>query len=71
MKTYEQIQREAAQLLGVMPNTVRKCWIAEVKRSLGLTRGPAPNTGKGVGAPPCPSKHKIAITRIINGFRVR
>ena len=52
--TYKQIQMIVAEKLGVQPGSVKTCWIAEVKRSLGLTRGSAPNAGEGRGAPPCP-----------------
>ncbi len=65
VKTYRQIQRQAAAILNVRPSTVRRCWIAEVKRALGLTRGPAPNTGQGRGAPPCPKKYKVGIRRVL------
>ena len=60
MPTYKQIQVSVRQSVGV---TVKTCWIAEVKREMGLTRGPAPNRGQGEGAPPCPQHYKDAIRR--------
>jgi hypothetical protein len=49
--TYPEIQHKAARILGVRPSSVKTCWIAEAKRVRGLTRGLAPNTGQGRGAP--------------------
>jgi hypothetical protein len=48
--TYDQIIAEVRR--GVQVS--HTCWVAEVKRAYGLTRGPAPNRGRGNGAPPCP-----------------
>jgi hypothetical protein len=61
--TYADIQRKAAALLGVRPTSVKTCWIAEIKRQRGETRGPAPNRGRGRGAPPCPLEYGEAIRR--------
>jgi hypothetical protein len=66
MKTYKEIQREAARILRVRPSSVKTCWIAETKRELGTTRGPAPNTGQGQGAPSCPPKYKEVIRHILS-----
>ena len=46
------------------------CHIAEVKRELGLTRGPAPNRGMGKGAPPCPPWARQAILACLCAERV-
>lgn len=64
--TYKDVQREAAKVLSVRPNSVKTCWIAEVKRELGITRGAARNSGQGKGAPPCPPKYKEVIRRILS-----
>ncbi len=63
--TYKQIQQRAAQFLGVRPSSVKTCWIAEVKRESGETRGTAPNSGIGKGAPPCPPSYRTAIERAL------
>ncbi|MCY4060315.1 MAG: hypothetical protein OXG44_20230 [Gammaproteobacteria bacterium] len=44
---------------------VRSCWIAEVKRETGLTRGHAWNRGRGRGAPICPPWAREAIRRFL------
>ena len=64
--TYKDIQRSTARMIGVRPSSVKTCWIAEVKRELGLTRGAAPNAAQGQGAPPCPPKYKDAIRRALS-----
>ena len=66
MKTYTEIQHLVARILGVRPSSVKTCWVAEVKRELGLTRGSAPNTGRGQRAPACPPKYKEAIWRVLS-----
>jgi len=63
--TYAEIQAAAAQILRVKPGSVRTCWIAEVKREMGLTQGPAPNTGQGERSPLCPPKYKKAIRGVL------
>ena len=60
--TYKQIQASVRLSNGI---SVKTCWIAEVKREMGLTRGPAPNRGQGTGAPPCPKDYRVAIKRCI------
>ena len=60
--TYKEIQECVRRQTG---RTVRTCWIAEVKRELGMTRGPAPNRGQGTGAPPCPTRFKDAIRHCV------
>ena len=62
LPTYKQIQTSVRSNIGI---SVKTCWIAEVKREMGLTRGPAPNRGQGAGAPPCPPHYKEAIRRCI------
>ena len=47
------------------PSSIKTCWIAEVKREKGLTRGHAHNYGKGIGASPCPEHIKIVLKDII------
>ena len=64
--TYAEIQRYVSQELNVQPDSVKTCWIAEVKRELGLTKGTAPNAGQGRGAPPCPPRYRDAIKRCIH-----
>ena len=64
--TYAQIQQYASRHLGVAPSSVKTCWIAEVKRSRGLTRSPAPNRGKGRGAQPCPLRYWKAIQDVLD-----
>jgi hypothetical protein len=66
MKTYKEVQREAARIFRVCPSSVKTCWIAEIRRELGTTRGPAPNTGQGQGASPCPPKYKEALKHILS-----
>lgn len=63
--TYAEIQKRAADLLGVRPASVKTCWIAAVRRERGKTRGPAPNRGQGLGAPPCPASFREAIRRVL------
>ena len=64
--TYREIRECAAQALGVQPGSVKTCRIAEVKRKHGLTKGPAPNSGQGRGAPPCPPRYRAAIMRCLS-----
>ena len=64
--TYQQIQQHVSRQLDVAPSSVKTCWIAEVKRELGLTRHRAPNAGQGRGAPPCPPRYRDAIRRFIS-----
>ena len=64
--TYRDVQQCAARELGVKPASVKTCWIAEVKREHGLTKGPAPNGGQGRGAPPCPPRYRNAIMRCLS-----
>ena len=58
MPTYKQIAECVRRRTG---RTVKTCWIAEVKRELGLTARSAWNRGLGAGAPPCPPRYKDAI----------
>ena len=62
MLTYRQITECVRSKTG---RTVKTCWIAEVKREMGLTTRRAWNSGLGVGAPGCPSDLKQAIGRCI------
>ena len=66
---YKQIQNRVARELGVQPSSVKTCWIAEVKRELGLTQRRASNAGQGQGAPPCPPRYRRAIERCIEEVR--
>ncbi len=66
MVTYKKVQRLVAGKLGVSPSSVKTCWIAEIKRQLDATRGPAHNRGKGIGAPPCPEKYKVPIREALS-----
>ena len=58
MLTYRQIVECVRSRTG---RTVRTCWIAEVKRELGLTKRVAWNRGQGRRASPCPEHYKEAI----------
>ena len=62
MPTYAQIVDCVRLKTG---RTVKTCWIAEVKREMGLTSRKAWNTGMGDGAPPCPLRYKDAIRACI------
>ena len=64
--TYMQIQQHVSQELDVAPNSVKTCWIAEVKRELGLTVNRAHNSGQGQGAPPCPPRYRETIRRFVS-----
>ena len=64
--TYSQIQEHVSQQLGVAFGSVKTCWIAEVKRELGLTGRSAHNAGQGRGAPPCPPRYRDAIRWFIS-----
>ena len=63
--TYEEIQQRASLELEVTKSSVKTCWIAEIKREFGLTRGPAPNRGKGRGAPPCPPRYRTVLRSVL------
>ena len=63
--TYKQLQFCVSHALGVRPASVKTCWIAEVKRSLGLAGKRAPNAGQGNGAPPCPPRYRVAIKHCV------
>ena len=60
MPTYREIIECVRRRTG---RTVKTCWIAEVKRELGLTTRVAWNRGQGRGAPPCPAVYKEEIRR--------
>ena len=60
--TYAEIMEEVIKTTG---KWVKTCWIAEVKEHHGLTRGHAPNRGKGKGAAPCPQWARIAIEQVL------
>jgi len=47
------------------PNSIKTCWIAEVKRSLGFPMRRAWNSGRGQGAPPCPAHIRPVIERVL------
>ena len=66
MPTYQQIAECVRYRTG---RTVRTCWIAEVKRELGLTTQVAWNRGQGRGTPPCPHLYKEAIRHCLASFR--
>ena len=61
--TYKEIQEWGKRDLGVI---IQTCWIAEVKREMGLTKGAAPNRGLGDYAKPCPPKYKSAIREYLS-----
>ena len=62
VSTYRQVIECVKQKTG---RTVKTCWVAEVKRELGLTTRVAPNRGQGAGAPPCPPRYKEAIRQCL------
>ena len=64
MATYVQIMECVRRKTG---RTVKTCWIAEVKREMGLTSRKAWNAGMGYGAPPCPPHYKDVIRACIKG----
>jgi len=64
--TYDDIAERVRQRYGY--NISHTCWIAEVKRQHGLTRGPAWNTGKGKGSPPCPAHIFKAIEDVLREY---
>ena len=66
MPTYQQIAECVRHRTG---RSVRTCWIAEVKRELGLTTRVAWNRGQGRGAPPCPDLYKEAVRHCLASFR--
>ena len=62
MPTYREIIECVRRRTG---RTVKTCWIAEVKRELGLTTRVAWNRGQGRGAPACPAVYKEKIRRCL------
>ena len=68
--TYRQLQDCASEELGVKPSSVKTCWIAQVKRELGLAGQRAPNAGRGKGAPPCPPRYRLVIERCIKSNKL-
>lgn len=68
MPTYKEIMAEAQKISG--RKIYHPCWIAEVKRYYGLTKGPAHNTGTGKGAPPCPQWAWDAIEQILKNHEL-
>lgn len=67
--TYKEVQCRAAPILRVKPTSVKTCWIAEIKRNLGIPVGRAWNSGQGRGAPLCPDRYKPVIRAILQGQR--
>ena len=68
--TYKQLQSCVSEELGVKPSSVKTCWIAQVKRELGLAGQRAPNAVQGKGAPPCPSRYRLVIERCIKNNKL-
>lgn len=64
-KTYRDIQEQVSRNLDISAASVKTCWIAEVKRSHGMTKRIAPNRGNGKGAPPCPQNYWNAIQKAL------
>lgn len=65
MKTYKKIQEEYKQLYG---RSIETCWIADVKRSLGLTTRKAYNRISDTSVKySCLDEHKARIKGIILG----
>ena len=61
--TYKQIQEEHLRLHN---RTVKNCWIADVKRELGMPVRMAPNRGNpDVIKNKCPERYKQSIQEII------
>ena len=67
--TYKQLQTCVSEQLGVKPSSVKTCWIAQVKRELGLAGQRAANAGRGKGAPPCSPRYRLAIERCIESSK--
>ena len=70
MKLYPTYKEVAECVKRRTGKTVKTCWIAEVKRELGLTDRAAWNRGQGAGAPPCPPRFKEAIRHCIESNAV-
>ena len=60
--TYKEII-ECVKGLDHRGRTVKTCWIAEVKRKLGLTKRVAWNRGRGKGSQRCPEDLRQLILR--------
>ena len=67
MPTYKQSTECVRRQIG---QTVKTCWIAEVKREKGLTTRRAWNRGLGVGALPCPPQYKDVIRKCLSSLNV-
>ena len=65
MGTYTEIQEYIAREYGV---TVKTCWIAHVKATYGLTRGPAYNRAGPQRANPCPPTYWYMIEDALRHF---
>lgn len=65
MATYKQIQEYVAEKYRV---TVKTCWIADVKDTYGLTKGPAPNREGMERKNPCPLKYWHMIEEALRYF---
>ena len=66
--SYKWVQARVAEEMGLRPDSVKTCWIAEVKREMGLTGWRAHNSGQGKGAPPCPAKYRGPIKSAIRKY---
>ncbi len=65
MKTYKNIQDEYKKLY---KKSIKSCWIADVKRELGLTTRQAYNRISDSSVKyPCPNEYKDNIKHIIQG----
>ena len=66
MATYREIIGRVRETDGFAAQT---CWIADVKASHGLTRGPSPNRiAPDRKVKPCPPEKRVAIERALRHF---
>ena len=68
MPTYREIMKEVENATGRKIH--HTCWVAEVKRHYGLTRGLAHNSGTGRGSPPCAEWAWNAIEQVLKNHGV-
>ncbi|PWB95539.1 hypothetical protein C5689_02530 [Methylosinus sporium] len=68
MATYQAIAERVKETYGRVPKT---CYIADVKASLGLTRGQAPNRfDRAARVHPCPSAFRPHIEAALRHFKM-
>ena len=65
--SYSEIQSYVKRRYGI---SVKTCWIAEVKESYGLTRGPAHNRKGPKRGNPCPQQHWDKIENALRHYNL-